>query len=817
MTYVIILAVAIMLCASRRPALAIPWAGFDMPWNQDYSNSVVDASSLNPAPLTSASQIGVCDSTTATPGHFCDNGGAGTRKRFLGTDTGEYANFPSHEEADAIAKHLHTLGINIVRMQALDLMTKDGGFLDNTKRSLLEFDNTQNPTYIDKFDYFVAALKKNGIYIDLELHVDWTFTQTDSNGNGDSPNIIIPQHRDSPALPWFDDTMLCLEKSYAEKLLTHPNPYLKNSVNPNGNGLLRDDPVLALVEVVNEDSLIMHAYTPDKLDAIDLTANKYYESQLRMYWNAFLTTKYPAQPQNGKTADQVLAEAWNIASGIHGSLANYNVALFQDDFTTFTNGEPSQSRKDYFEFLRQEENSYSSHMRGYLKTIGSGFPGVKCPINCSNVYRLMTGLWREKDSDFADEHGYWDPPQSCTDQNGNPMPNAPSACSAANGFINNNSMVVHGLDYNKLFEGLAALTRSRISGKPFTVSEFGETAPNDYGAEALPMLASYAAWQDWDGIFLFSYQQYSNAFQQSYFNNWFANDHNPGKLGFLPAAARIFLADNTQHAYPAPVELQIPNDDANINELFAKDTLNQTTYIDSLIELWRNGLQNEFSNSGDQDVVNTLVNTSPVQSTFTSAVFQPTINRSLLPPAHNNIKLDWDNVSSTGYGRYTVMAPAWDVLVVNQSPNWPTINSGNLAVTPTATDPSRPFGVYTLTSLDGKTSIGTTNQLLLTACGDVNNSTPITWTDDNDHRSVKTWGGGNAVIEPLSATITISGLDSAYNTVTVQCLSKQGAGASAITNASLNTTTHILTFTMVPSHDNTMWYYIKLTYVNSPQ
>ena len=44
------------------------------------------------------------------------------------------------------------------------------------------------------------------------------------------------------------------------------------------------------------------------------------------------------------------------------------------------------------------------------------------------------------------------------------------------------------------------LTRSAPSGKPFMVSEVNHPLPNEYGSEMIPILASYGAFQNWDGI-----------------------------------------------------------------------------------------------------------------------------------------------------------------------------------------------------------------------------------------------------------------------------------------------------------------------------
>jgi hypothetical protein len=54
------------------------------------------------------------------------------------------------------------------------------------------------------------------------------------------------------------------------------------------------------------------------------------------------------------------------------------------------------------------------------------------------------------------------------------------------------------------------LAWAREAGKPFTCSEFNQPWPNTYAAELDPMLAAFAAFQDWDSIMHFAYSHGRN-------------------------------------------------------------------------------------------------------------------------------------------------------------------------------------------------------------------------------------------------------------------------------------------------------------------
>ena len=53
---------------------------------------------------------------------------------------------------------------------------------------------------------------------------------------------------------------------------------------------------------------------------------------------------------------------------------------------------------------------------------------------------------------------------------------------------------------------IVKLSRSAFAGKPFTVSEVNHPNPNEYASEMIPILAADGAFQDWDGIFFYTFE-----------------------------------------------------------------------------------------------------------------------------------------------------------------------------------------------------------------------------------------------------------------------------------------------------------------------
>ena len=123
--------------------------------------------------------------------------------------------------------------------------------------------------------------------------------------------------------------------------------------------------------------------------------------------------------------------------------------------------------------------------------------------------------------DFVDAHAYWEHPQfprrqwDMTDWE---IPNTPMVDDPAGATL----------------WGLAA---TRVAGKPFTVTEYNHPAPNDWQAECMPMIATYAALQDWDGVFLFDYVDSHKKYEKARDDRLLLPGRQPREDG-LPAPGR---------------------------------------------------------------------------------------------------------------------------------------------------------------------------------------------------------------------------------------------------------------------------------------
>ena len=189
------------------------------------------------------------------------------------------------------------------------------------------------------------------------------------------------------------------------------------------------------------------------------------------------------------------------------------------------------ARRDFAQFLGEIESAYVSDMRAFLKTE----IGVQCPTwNSQAQFGGWGGLWRERDSDAVDVHAYWKHPIFSA-----------GGWSGADWKVENASMTTAaGVD------PLSGFSFYRLKGKPFVMTEWNSGQPNDFGSESLLMIAAYAAWQDWAGIYLFDYHS-SGGYDRNAFTGFFSIDSHPAKMATAPSAAMVFRRPQTMKP-PAP-------------------------------------------------------------------------------------------------------------------------------------------------------------------------------------------------------------------------------------------------------------------------
>jgi hypothetical protein len=232
------------------------WFEFAIP-GLDASPTPLDLSALNAAPAGTDGFVRVRD------GHFAD--GKGRRLRFFGVNLTATACFPDKAAAPKIAARLRKLGVNVIRFHFMDVGTPPTGIFQKDLKTL-------DPGQLDRLDFFIARLKENGIYANLNLHVARRY-----------PGLSEEMKRRfqwGKVIDRFYPPFLELQREYARDLLTHKNPYTGNAY--------AKEPAVLCIELNNENTMLPFWGG----DALDLPEP--YGPELDRQWREWLKARYGA-------------------------------------------------------------------------------------------------------------------------------------------------------------------------------------------------------------------------------------------------------------------------------------------------------------------------------------------------------------------------------------------------------------------------------------------------------------------------------------------------------------------------------------------
>lgn len=464
--------------------------------DDDVSGGATDMSFLN--------ERAADDPVTVRNGHFY----AGDRRiRFWGMNMCFGGNYPTHEQARTLARRFAKLGINLLRITHTDTQYAPTGLLDAKYPGQMRID----PERLERLDFFIAELKKRGIYVELSVHV----ARFPLMGKMGVPMLDADRFSFGAGVPLWNEKFVAAEKRFARDFLGHVNPYTGKAYTV--------EPAVALVEMLNENGILC-AWRENHFRQ---TWSSAMTTDLQTCWNAFLSAKYQTTERlrlAWSAAGQSQPGAGAVALPPDQSLESKNVAMLltPSDATRRTDAVAA----DFIDFLYQIDRQYFACLYDFLKNE----LGCTHPIKGTQVEHYSS-MFSQAQCDFIDTHSYWQHPQ---------FPN--KAWDAKEWVIGNIPLVNHFGGYAAGFnETLVDMAGRRVRGKPYNVSEYCHPAPNTYCAEEIPMIASFAAFQDWDGITLFSYAHTSAGdYRSDRIAKFFDRIGHPVKLVTMPFGALAF-------------------------------------------------------------------------------------------------------------------------------------------------------------------------------------------------------------------------------------------------------------------------------------
>ena len=237
------------------------------------------------------------EATTGTHGALQARGGAfafadGTPVRFWGTGAWDYRIDPA--ELGTRLQRLRQWGMNMIRLHGVDAWDQPDSLIDYSANApqLLRADR------LDQLDRTIVEAGKRGIYVYLDLLTKRRFTTAEG--------VTEPERMfgGKPAAMW-DKRLIELQKEYATALLGHLNPYTGKR--------LGEDPTVALMEVINELTLLdANAYT--NLPTVYATA---LEERFSTWCSAHAATKpVGSMPALLRAQDRL---AWDFLTEVEGA------------------------------------------------------------------------------------------------------------------------------------------------------------------------------------------------------------------------------------------------------------------------------------------------------------------------------------------------------------------------------------------------------------------------------------------------------------------------------------------------------------------
>ncbi len=693
------------------------WPVFAVPWD-DTSAGPTDMSYLLDKPAGATGFVRNVDGHLAT--------GDGKRWRMWGLNLCTDTPLPPMHLAPVVARRLAKYAANCIRLHAIDhrwpngilMRSRDGQVQTWRSGPGRESSRAIDPEALARLDWFIHCCKNEGIYLDLNLNVARHFTEADGV-------VAADLVRWGKGLTYFDERLIALQKEYARQLLEHVNPF---------TGVrYADEPAICLIEIVNENSLlefwVRGLLSRGKSDPVGghwYDIPPYYVAKLDHLWNEWLARRY---------ADRAaLSAAWGGDLREYEDAGKGSVQRLQGDDLAAAN---AQRFRDEARFYAEIERDFFLDMHGYLQ----GELGAKQLIlgtsDHMQRWSALPMLQANAVLDVMDGHFYWQHPQrpaarrpghdEWTIEN-TPMVDQPDASVAA------------------------ALSRSRVQGLPYILSEVNEPFPNDYGAEFMPILAAYALLQDWDGIIFYDYD---GTWTSSYWQNeqwrdasiltFFELSRDPVKWTQMASVGLMFLRGDVQAARRV-VERRMPQE-------WVLESLRAPG--DRTRPYWMPHLPGRLA----------LVHRTEIAS-FSADALAPAPGDVSLPEGairSDTGELAWEIDPEDG--RVLIDAPRHQAIVGR---------AGHRATTNMEVELETPFAAIELASLDGHPIASSESMLLVAVARSAN--TGLRWTDEgrsscqNDGGA---WGHAPTRLEPVIARVTLQGLAGA-RAITLQPLDACG-------------------------------------------
>lgn len=330
------------------------------------------------------------------------------------------------------------------------------------------------PETLDRLFAFIAALKQEGIYTCLSIYFP-VWLQLDSHSGFPGYDKQQPF-----SLLFFNPDFQRIYNGWWRSLLTTVNPYTGKS--------LSDDPTVAMVELVNEDSTLFWSFQPYQTIPAPQMAI------LERQFGDWLTQTYGSlKAAHAAWARSPVSQGTAI-KGDEPDLERVGIMPLSDIIAA----PAAQRSKDTVAFLTQTQTQFFQKTIQYLRQE----LGYKSLIYASNWItadaRLLGPLdkYTNTIADFMDRHGYFEPPHEGE--------RAGYAVSPGDTYQDRSALLFTSRQPDQANDFNLPIMDLGYNGLPSTITEINWTMPNRFRADFPLLAAAYGLLQGTDGFFFFA-------------------------------------------------------------------------------------------------------------------------------------------------------------------------------------------------------------------------------------------------------------------------------------------------------------------------
>jgi hypothetical protein len=626
----------------------------------------------------------------------------GTQVKFWGVNICSEKPYVSNEIAEKWVANLKSFGVNAVRFHKFTRDALTGNSSTDPDSSMMT-----------RFDYFHNQLKNAGIYYGwspIYGHIPLPGDSSKMLSYTEVKNSGLSEHLKGSTIGLvnFAEDLQDLQIKLILNLLNR-----KNSIN----GMkYADDPALIFVEIQNEDN-IYFATTQVVLETCPA-----YRALLAKGFSEWLKEKYGTQEKlltNWGTGNFNFARefskdtaTWDLKKKNICPIANHGVFDYEYKKTVENNTKMPLYLLDMLTFLHNEQQNFYTRAVSMIRSTGYKGTIVASCWQAGSGFSHFFNLDNDYQTGIIDRHNYF---------------GGGTGHSLKPGKVNNESMLVSP------GSGLLGTGMQKVQGRPFVFSEWMSLVPNEWTAEAVPLVAAYGlGLQGWDGSFAFASNdtKYSPTIQSA--NHGVYNAESPLHFGLYPAIANM-----------------IYRRDIDEGKLLASRNVNMYA-----LENGKIGFVELTEQEGDQKSFKSTFPAEALAVGKMPVVFTPVFIPTLAPELK-----EWIDTLS-----HVIQATNRDLEWHYGSKPWFTINSPgtiglvgfppehDVTIGEISLRSSNKFAIILISSMDPGKSIHTANKLIVTTIARAMNSG---MKYNENHTALMDVGTSPILLEPVRVSLTI--------------------------------------------------------------